>query len=150
MLGVVFDSVVFPAQNPGKTSMTVMLGGEHNLKLAQLAEPELAARAMQQISYHTPSTPALTNVSVWKQGIPQYVVGHHVRVAEIEELLRLNFPQLYLTGSGLHGVGVNDCTMRSQEVVRQMYAKGGFLASEEAAPQATPSAAPGVNAEVKS
>ena len=84
-----FDSSSFPAQNPGLSVLTLMLGGEHQLHVMDLPEAEIAARAMRHLTYHTTLAPDVTNVTKWHNAIPQYTVGHHARVAEVEEIIKV-------------------------------------------------------------
>jgi oxygen-dependent protoporphyrinogen oxidase len=51
--------------------------------------------------------PALTVVRRWPNSLPQYAVGHLIRVAELESRLRAH-PGLILLGNALHGVGLPD------------------------------------------
>ncbi len=73
VLGVVFDSMTFPAQNPNKTIVTVMMGGENHQDLIQLPADELANIAMQHLGWiRVPSETASLNK--WHQALPQCAV----------------------------------------------------------------------------
>jgi oxygen-dependent protoporphyrinogen oxidase len=52
--------------------------------------------------------PVLTRVHRWPHGMPQYVLGHPDRLAQIEEALE-EHPGLALAGAAYRGVGIPDC-----------------------------------------
>jgi protoporphyrinogen/coproporphyrinogen III oxidase len=52
---------------------------------------------------------------LWKQGIPQYVLGHAQKVRNIMENLKQH-EGLHLTGNAYYGVGVNDCVRDAKRV----------------------------------
>ena len=57
----------------------------------------------------------------WPQGIPQYLLGHQRKIADIETALG-EYPNLYLTGNAYRGVGVNDCVRDALRVARALTA----------------------------
>jgi oxygen-dependent protoporphyrinogen oxidase len=69
--------------------------------MVELARSEL--RALMGVE----AEPVLTQVYRWRDGHPQYDVGHLDRVAEIERLAAKH--GLHLTGSSYRGVGLPDC-----------------------------------------
>jgi protoporphyrinogen/coproporphyrinogen III oxidase len=54
------------------------------------------------------AAPELAIVRRWPDSMPQYVVGHLARVAEIERLAG-EIPAFALAGAGYRGVGIPDC-----------------------------------------
>src|SRR5262249_59387527 len=70
--------------------------------LIQLARSEMARLA------GVSATPALARVFRWPQSMPQYVVGHRVRLDRIARLLARH-PGLSLAGASYRGVGIPDC-----------------------------------------
>jgi oxygen-dependent protoporphyrinogen oxidase len=54
------------------------------------------------------ASPRLVRVARWMHALPQYVVGHLDRVADIDREL-LAFPTLALAGAAYRGVGIPDC-----------------------------------------
>lgn len=58
----------------------------------------------------------------WPDTMPQYTVGHTLRVAEIEARLA-SIPGLHLAGNAYHGVGIPDC-VRSAKQVAERISKG--------------------------
>jgi oxygen-dependent protoporphyrinogen oxidase len=65
--------------------------------------------------------PALAEVVKWSRAIPQYVVGHAARVAEIEARLA-PIPGLHLAGNAWRGVGFNDCIANAGKLAERLLA----------------------------
>ncbi|MCP5505315.1 MAG: protoporphyrinogen oxidase [Chlamydiales bacterium] len=104
VMGVVFDSSIFPEQNQGdETRLTVMLR-EGNVETA-----------LEGLRRHLGITkhPANIEEKVWKQGIPQYGVGHLERVDRFEAHLKKHYPHVRCMGNFLRGVSVNHCIAQS-------------------------------------
>jgi oxygen-dependent protoporphyrinogen oxidase len=51
--------------------------------------------------------------------MPQYVLGHQERLAKVKKLLAV-WPNLYVTGAGLHGIGIPDCIREGTKVGHQL------------------------------
>jgi oxygen-dependent protoporphyrinogen oxidase len=114
VLGVVWDSSAFPEQNcsPDETRLTVMLGGIHRPDLLTLSEPEITSVALKAVAKQLGinKAPDVLHVSVARNAIPQYVVGHEERVKKLEaDLEKAASGRIVLVGSAWHGVAVNDC-----------------------------------------
>lgn len=113
-LGVVFDSDASVGQDdiPG-TKLTVMLGGHWWQGWTELPhEEEGAAMAQAVIRRHlgVAEEPVASRVSVQKDCIPQYTVGHSHRMVQAHKNIRSEFAsKLTVAGSSYTGVGVNDC-----------------------------------------
>jgi oxygen-dependent protoporphyrinogen oxidase len=59
------------------------------------------------------AAPAFHHIIRWDRAIPQYLVGHLERVADIEKRVA-RFPGLILAGNAYHGVSLNDCTEQAE------------------------------------
>jgi len=59
----------------------------------------------------------------WPESMPQYTVGHSMRIAELEERMR-SIPNLHLAGNAYHGVGIPDCVRSAKETVKTISAAG--------------------------
>ena len=68
--------------------------------------------------------PVVADLFRWRQGIPQYDVGHLERVAALE---RRCDPGLFLVGSAYHGAGVPDCIATARRVADEA---GEYLLSD--------------------
>ncbi|MFE0138440.1 protoporphyrinogen oxidase [Streptomyces sp. NPDC059037] len=73
------------------------------------------------------AAPVATRVTRWHDGLPQYPVGHHARVARIREHVS-KLPGLAVCGAAYDGVGVPACIASAYAAVDQL---GGDLAGVE-------------------
>ncbi len=64
--------------------------------------------------------PVETRVTRWDNGLPQYPVGHHARVARIREHLG-KLPGLAICGAAYDGVGVPACVASAAAAVDQIH-----------------------------
>lgn len=117
LLGIVYDSVTFPQHNRSggpTTRLTVMMGGAW-FKQA-FGSPQEATnqifldRATQAVTDHlgVTSPPVWSLVSVLKNCIPQYHVGHWKRLEKMRQYISKNNLPLTLAGASYDGVSVND------------------------------------------
>ncbi|KAF6214204.1 hypothetical protein GE061_008943 [Apolygus lucorum] len=125
ILGVIFDSCNFDAGD--WTVLTVMMGGawfnkyfSSDVKKEELLE--LAVSKTQEI-LHIEGQPAAHHVSIMKNCIPQYVVGHYDRINRIESYIKDKKLPLSLVGSSFTGVGVNDVILSARRAVEQLLQK---------------------------
>ena len=114
ILGCVFDSDVFSQQNSGKeTRLSVMMHG------CEKPDEEIINVAKENLARHLgiTSEPVVASVSRADRAIPQYPVGHHRLVAELDQL-----PRLTLLGISFRGVSVNDCIHAAREAATRFAA----------------------------
>jgi oxygen-dependent protoporphyrinogen oxidase len=108
ILGVIFDSSVFPEQNfhDSQTRLTVMMRGEEIL-----SEEERINQALEGLYRHLKitETPSYQHLTSYLEAIPQFTVGHHRRVEAFQKGVREHCPQITFIGNYLHGVSVNAC-----------------------------------------
>ncbi|MCZ2257652.1 protoporphyrinogen oxidase [Sporosarcina sp. G11-34] len=64
--------------------------------------------------------PEFTVVSRWKEGMPQYTVGHRERLVMAREGLREKFPHVKLAGASYEGVGLPDCINQGKVAVKEV------------------------------
>lgn len=91
----------------GRYGETEILGRED----AELVE---AARADLREATGLAATPVATRVTRWTDGLPQYPVGHHTRVARVREHLG-KMPGLAVCGAAYDGVGIPACIAGAYE-----------------------------------
>ncbi|MEU6143828.1 protoporphyrinogen oxidase [Streptomyces sp. NPDC047081] len=65
------------------------------------------------------ATPVATRVTRWTDGLPQYPVGHHARVARIREHVA-KLPGLAVCGAQYDGVGIPACIASAYAAVDQL------------------------------
>lgn len=126
ILGVVWDSCVFPQQNRHcqETRLTVMIGGTHRPDLLMKGENHCIAIALQALRDHLGivATPDTVAFHLADQAIPQYTIGYAAKLTAIETLRSACLPRLRFLGSAFHGVSVNDCIASASAM-----AKGDFI-----------------------
>lgn len=117
VLGVIYDTCSFPQGN--KTVLTVMMGGSWFKELFgdNPSQETLLNIALEEIgsTFNTTAKPTSFKVSVLKDCIPQYTVGHLERVLNAKKLLKDS--PLYLAGNSYDGVGVNDAIYNTKKIV---------------------------------
>ena len=124
-LGVVFDSDATIGQDgAGGTKVTVMLGGHWWDEWDTYPdEDEGAQMAKAILGRHLGIfvEPDAIRVSLQRDCIPQYTVGHHSRLSRGSCQLEENFGgRLRVAGNSYTGVGLNDCVRAAREVVKEL------------------------------
>ncbi|KAL7273144.1 oxygen-dependent protoporphyrinogen oxidase [Rhizina undulata] len=129
-LGVVFDSDAAPektTENLGGeagTKVTVMLGGHWWKGMDQYPDEKESmkmARSVLERHLKVTEAPAITNVTLQRNCIPQYTVGHEDRMKSAHSDLLEEFDgRLSVAGSSYKGVGLNDCIRNARDVVGTM------------------------------
>ncbi|MGW0843351.1 protoporphyrinogen oxidase [Streptomyces sp. NPDC002787] len=66
------------------------------------------------------ATPLETRVTRWDDGLPQYPVGHHARVARVREHIG-KLPGLAVCGAAYDGVGIPACVASATAAVDQIH-----------------------------
>lgn len=117
VLGVVFDSSALAQQNgqENETRLTAMLGGMHRPEIAMSSDEEIKEKTYEALRRHLGITaqPDVVRVSIARQAIPQYEVGHEARLHQIERKLD---QRISLLGSAWRGVSVNDCIAEAKKI----------------------------------
>jgi protoporphyrinogen/coproporphyrinogen III oxidase len=114
ILGMVWDSEIFPSLNEGKqTRICVMFPGV-------ASEEELYARALKSLKTYLGITlkPAVYSVHVAQNAIPQYTLYHHQRIEAFKRGLPSN---VYTIGNCFEGVGINDCIFNAKRLVDALH-----------------------------
>lgn len=94
ILGMTWDSEIFP-HAPNQTRLCVMIAGKGNLDMARQAVQKILKIEQEPDAF-------LVDEAV--NAIPQYLVGHHKRLAFFQKQCDIR-----LIGNCYTGVGVNDC-----------------------------------------
>ncbi len=110
LMGVIFDSAVFPQQNRHQqTRLTAMIrevpdwdDGAYRQYVLDVLQRHLGIGAdPDYLAFHH-----------LQEAIPQMLPGHRERMACLEGLIKEKLPKVQLVGNYLRGVSVNDCLMR--------------------------------------
>ncbi|KAA0702801.1 Protoporphyrinogen oxidase [Triplophysa tibetana] len=132
LLGVVYDSVSFPQlnRNGGPTTrLTVMMGGtwfEQTFgSLHEVTQQTVLDRATGAVTSHlgVTSPPVWSLVSILKDCIPQYHLGHWKRLEKMRQYISKNNLPLTLAGASYDGVSVNDVIFSGQTAAEGLVGK---------------------------
>ena len=123
VLGVVFESVVWPARAPaGHVLLRCIFGGGRDPGAADLDDDQLVAQATRDVAQvlDASAAPVHTSVVRWRRGVAQYTVGHrdHVRAA----VTAARTHRIVLAGADYRGPGVNDLCADADLVVGEVNA----------------------------
>lgn len=109
VLGVVFESVVWPDRAPdGHVLFRCIFGGGRDPSVLALDDAALIAQAARDVGHVLGASGAPVHASVirWQRGVAQYPVGHrdHIRAA----VTAARTHKIVLAGADYRGPGVND------------------------------------------
>lgn len=131
-LGVVFDSDATIGQDTVLgTKVTVMLGG-HWWDGWDSYPDEDEGRQMGLAILHRhlkiTEQPTAVLVGLQRECIPQYFVGHDLRMATASQDLEKKYKgRLRVAGNSYTGVGLNDCVRAARDVVKGLVARDGVM-----------------------
>ncbi|XP_067010457.1 protoporphyrinogen oxidase [Anabrus simplex] len=122
ILGVIFDSCCFPSAD--NTLLTVMMGGHWFEKQfgRNPSRADLLNIATSQVKsiLGISDKPQNSCVSILKDCIPQYVLGHHDRVKRIRDYISAKKLPLAVIGASYDGVGVNDVILSARRAAENV------------------------------
>ncbi|XP_059194622.1 protoporphyrinogen oxidase [Centropristis striata] len=133
LLGVVYDSVPFPQHNRPDgltTRLTVMMGGAWFQEVfgapEAVTEEHILAQAAEAVNRHLGVTtaPSWSRVTLQRDCIPQYYLGHFQRVESMRGFIRENNLSLSLIGSSYDGVSVNDVIFSGRTSAEELLGTG--------------------------
>jgi oxygen-dependent protoporphyrinogen oxidase len=122
ILSCSFSSVKYPGRAPAESVLLrVFVGGACQSGLLQLTDQQITELAEREVGQllQIRGEPRITRLVRQHRAMPQYHVGHVVRVASIEDRLK-RFPTLALAGSALHGVGVPGCIQTGEAAANRV------------------------------
>ena len=133
-----FTSLKFAGRAPAGTILVRgFVGGAMQSELMALDDAAMTAVVREE--FHAllgvDAAPLWSQVNRWSDSMPQYAVGHHARVAEIERAAAA-LPGLELAGAAFRGVGIPDCVLGGERAAQAVFADLGF--ARTAAPTASP------------
>lgn len=116
-LGTIWSSSLFPGRAPaGWQLLTNFIGGATDPAIATLSEDQIVQAVHQDLSkvllQADAPQPKVLAVHLWRRAIPQYTLGHHQRLAQIEQGLT-ELPGLFLCSNYIDGVALGDCVKRA-------------------------------------
>ncbi|MFZ5979523.1 MAG: protoporphyrinogen oxidase [Candidatus Zixiibacteriota bacterium] len=123
VLGSIWTSSIFSNCSPeGMVQFRTMVGGATDPEAVKLTDEALKTLVADELSPVVGITgpPVWVKIFKFAKGIPQFVVGHPDKMTRLEQFQRC-YPGLYFTGNAYDGVGLNDCVVRSDKVVRALF-----------------------------
>jgi len=111
VLGTLFSSTMFENRAPTEVAvLTTFVGGRRNPDLATASEAEIRVAVQEELArlLGAGADPMWTEVTRWPRAIPQYTMGHLLRIAKVDEAER-SIPGLYFCANYRGGVSIGDC-----------------------------------------
>ena len=118
ILGVLFDSSIFPERAPeGQVLLRIMAGGARMGNIAMLDDEKLLDTVMGDLGaiLGLKATPDFVRIFRHEKAIPQYAMGHLDRLSEIDSITG-GHRGLYLAGNAYRGIALNDCIENSAQL----------------------------------
>ncbi len=115
ILGSLWSSSIFARRAPeGRVLLTQIVGGARNPELVGLDDEALLGVVAEELALTLGirARPSFARIVRWPRAIPQYVVGHGRRLAELEG--RAGALGVFLGGNAYRGIGINDCTAQGE------------------------------------
>ncbi|MCX4884295.1 protoporphyrinogen oxidase [Streptomyces sp. NBC_00847] len=108
-------------ENPDVVVLRTSVGRYGETEILQRDDAGLVDVSRQDLRAATglDATPLETRVTRWTDGLPQYPVGHHARVARIREHVA-KLPGLAVCGAPYDGVGIPACIASAYAAVDQI------------------------------
>ncbi|MCB9418210.1 MAG: protoporphyrinogen oxidase [Ardenticatenaceae bacterium] len=102
--------------------LRAFIGGYRHEDLIDLPDDELSALVQEELAsiFNIQAAPTFIRIFRWQPANPQYGVGHLAMVTEVERKLQKQLPGLYLTGSGMRGMGIPDCVRQARKTANQI------------------------------
>lgn len=123
LLACTFSSIKFAGRAPqGSVLLRAFVGGALQAELVELEEAEMLSRVRADLRdlLGIESAPLFSEVSRWRQSMPQYEIGHIALVDKITERLAA-LPGLALAGNAYSGVGIPDCIRSGESAADSLF-----------------------------
>ncbi|MGW1951336.1 protoporphyrinogen oxidase [Streptomyces sp. NPDC001920] len=108
-------------ENPDVVVVRTSVGRHGETEILQRDDDHLVDVSRRDLRAATglDATPLQTRVTRWTDGLPQYPVGHHARVARVREHVA-ELPGLAVCGAAYDGVGIPACIASAYAAVDQI------------------------------
>ncbi len=127
LLACTWTSSKFPHRAPeGWALFRCFLGRAGDDDVVNLSDEQLTALVLEELRVimGVHATPAHVWIFRWRHALPQYTVGHLVRLQTIERRLA-HLPDLFLVGNAYQGVGIPDRVAEAKAVAERICALKG-------------------------
>ncbi len=122
ILGSIWTSSIFAERAPaGCAQFRTMIGGDGDHESLQLSDEDLISKVESDLDsiIGIEAAPEITSIYKWKNGIPQYKIGHTEVMSGIETELG-KFENIFITGNAYYGIGLNDCVKQSYVIAQKI------------------------------
>ncbi len=123
VLGVVFESVVWPDRAPaGMALVRCVFGGGRDPSATELDDDALIAQARADlgVALGARGEPVHASVVRWSRGLARYPLGHRARVDAA--MVAARSQRIALAGADYRGAGVNDLCADAAVIVKEVLA----------------------------
>jgi protoporphyrinogen/coproporphyrinogen III oxidase len=113
----------WPERVPARMALLrLSLGGAGRDDVAAMDDDTLVRTAREELRdvVGISATPELVRVYRWTNAMPQYVVGHGERLADIEARLKCRWPGLAIAGNAYRGLGISDCVSSGERAAERV------------------------------
>ncbi len=125
-LAISYTSNKYPGRVPaGQILLRVFLGGALQSEVLELDDArliEIGLQEVREILNWQGSSPKWQALVRWTNAMPQYHVGHLLRMNRLQQLID-TVPNLYLCGAGYSGVGIPQCVRSGKLAASQLLDK---------------------------
>jgi oxygen-dependent protoporphyrinogen oxidase len=124
LIACTFSSEKFAGRAPqDSVLLRAFVGGALQKELVELEEAEMLSRVRGDLKdlLGIASAPLFSTVSRWPRSMPQYEIGHLLRVNTIAERVAA-LPGLALAGNAYSGVGIPDCIRSGETAADTLFA----------------------------
>ena len=124
LIACTFSSVKFAGRAPQDCALLrAFVGGALQPELVELDETEMLSRVRGDLRelLGIASAPLFSEISRWRQSMPQYEIGHSARMNKIAERV-IALPGLALAGNAYSGVGIPDCIRSGEAAADTLFA----------------------------
>lgn len=122
IMAVTYSSSKWNERTPDDDHVLIraFVGGAKNSELVQLSDKKMLKMVKDEVNeiMGIEAEPVVERIFRWEKGMPQYIMGHLERVAEIDQRTAQH-PGLYLVGGSYRGVGVGDCMNQGAEAANK-------------------------------
>ncbi|GAQ19629.1 protoporphyrinogen oxidase [Oceanobacillus picturae] len=110
----------WPSTAPnGKILLRCYVGKPGDEEIVDLSDEEITDIVLRDLkkTMKIKAKPEFRVITRWKDGRPQYTVGHLERLAEIRNKAQEHIPGVYLAGCSYDGAGIPDCIEQGEKAV---------------------------------
>jgi oxygen-dependent protoporphyrinogen oxidase len=125
VLAVSFTGLKYPGRvQADELLVRIFMGGSAHPEMLDWSDEKLIHVASEELGSMIAwqGKPRWCQVIRWVNAMPQYDVGHTVRVAEMEAGLAAVAPSVRVAGASFNGVGIPQCVRSGRRAVEQLTA----------------------------